>query len=1096
MAFTARTNAALFCVPAFDVFSPDMMNATTAAVQPSSFTETDFNFDVLPSSSNASDPNGRYPAELKVTGSPTISKEMTITISASGYPDQTSAAYFSDDAGVSLYGWTNPSIQTDVNTIAYDNGGAGYRLPRGVALSSGSVLYVMEKWDGTDTVAAVLVPYTTGVSGAAVNVWSAGGTGIFTDDQHPSPDVDRLGDVIYCASLEQISSSAWLRLDYSKDSGTTWNIFRRKLIEFPNTADSFDQVRLAIDPSSKAMVVLIRKYTAAPVYTSLSYISTDGGNTWRAISSGTVSNAQLHDLKCVNGVFIMTYVLNSDNELYSRVLSPNSPSWFTNSASVDDFYVSTSEYESHFAMCVTHDKTLVVYGRNVTNHNKLVYAISKDNGKSWGTYDEPYPPDSNTQGVITDELQTANLMRQNGAVYALGTVHLVGALQSASSVDYTVLDLKFGSVNNLPQLTPMNTVTWYPANYPSQMGWNAFTGAGAESLTSSAGSLVYQIVANTAQGFNGIDPNIGLSGGIVKVTFDLLSGGSTSTDDIAISLQWSGDGANYAIVNLRFSKSASQVQMYDAVAAANKGSAATFTTGATLEIMLAVTSGHRASAWWKAPTMTKWTAIAVNQSCTTALGATRLLRFGSLVVTAGATTSRWKMVSAVSTLDDAFSDGVFTASEVTGIPISFDPMQVPFNTGTLFNLFGRGGPFSPGDAYTATTRASAGVERMFDVVGAASPRESFQSGTVAVGSSISAGTLEYAIFDQGVGYNARIHDMLAVFVLGSDFYQVLVDRYDGAAFQNLVTHNCYEDPFGTNPTWTRSSTTDLWIRPNDTNGYPRYFRRDELKGSYLEITSGAVFTVFAEIVHNTEGHFTTASGAKQMAIQLANTPTGASAAYVLLGTGGAGANSRMRIHWRNSGTVFGQSSNSSRYYRVQWRYNGLKTNGQAGKIVICRVMPFFRQEGSGAQWGYISNDEVTQLAYGFTKTRRVAPMERSARIPFRQLQLNQARYQGGTLVNTFGPASTARQVADSSLDEIVATLEQEGLAKGIVYVQQIELSSDPVSTPKSIHGNNTWIYGSLGSDVNATVGHGQRFGNSSLKGNHSVDFEIVIKERV
>jgi hypothetical protein len=512
--------------------------------------------------------------------------------------------------------------------------------------------------------------------------------------------------------------------------------------------------------------------------------------------------------------------------------------------------------------------------------------------------------------------------------------------------------------------------------------------------------------------------------------------------------------------------------------------------------MIAVTSGNRGTAWWKPATSNKWTAIAVNQSFTTAIGATRYLRFGSLVVTAGTTTSYWTYVASRPALDDGFTDGVFTASEVTGYPLPFDAGQVPLTDGTLINLFGRGGPFSTGDTFDADTTSSTGVARMFDTVGNPSPRENFQSGTVAVGASISAGTLEYAIFDCGVGYNSRVDDILAVFVIGSELYEVLIDRWDGAAYQNMVTHPCYSDPFGTNPSWIRTSSTDLWITPNGTNGIPRYFAKDELAGHFLEWKSGAAFTAFAEIAHNTEGQFSTATDVKQMAIQLANLPTGASAPYVSIGTSGSGANSRLRVHWRDSLSVFNQSAIANRYYRVQWRYNGLRTSGKAGKIIICRAMPFFRQPSQGEQFGYISNDREVQLPYGFTRARREAPMGRTARIPFRQIMANQSRYSGGTAINTFGPGSTPREVADSHLEQAISALKNEGLVKGAVYISQIELSSDFAGATKTVHSNRTWIYGTMGQELTTTQNHGQRFGNSSAAGNHSGDFDLTIKERV
>lgn len=1095
---------------AWDLFNPGTLQSESAVTNPSSWTETNFEWQVTPGTTNYLDSSGRATGFLKASGSVSTASSITVTIKTGGYPDQVPTFYYTDDAGVTRYGWSDFTVVCGFETLKYDGSSTnGYQLLRGVTLDNGDLVVAVEEHDsgaGVDRVSVITRTWATSTWSTTVTVYSTEATGVFSATRKATPDIVKLpGGRLVIASLERFpswSSDDYLRLDYSDNGGLTWGVMGQRLLKFDRTSYNYDMLRLSYDRVSKNYILGVRRVTGG-TYSILTYRSSTGGTSWDSMGSA-ITDTQVYDIVTVDGVTSMAYVINTGGSLgYLKInqTSGGTCAWQTVTAVAADVFSPL-----YLSMMVMHNGWIVVYGRDSTYTAKVLYSVSTDRGRTWGNIHAGTYPYSNgvVSNVTTDISATGAFtsgLELNGAVYSVGQTYLLGNLTSAGVVDKSAVALVLGDFANVPERYPYDTILYYPSDLPSAKGWGAVVGAPtAEALVNLSGvGLTYRLTNNTgATGYYSIASSISK----VKFRFKPNTGGATTNTDVCVALRTS-DGVNYREVQLRFSTT--QVQMYDAAAAATRGSAATFTAGVPIDILLvsngATAGTWKGSAWWKASTSRSWTAIATNQTLSnTGVGAAGFLRFGSLAATAANVVFDLQFIggsggvggTGFSFGQDAIEDGFTLSEDMIGYPLSTTASPIPSGATTV-NVWGISGPFQTGDTFTLETKSLTAASRIIDISAYPSPRDGFQSGVITPGAT------ENLTFNVDALYNARIDDLVLMAVMGSSAIKtVRLRRWTGAAWSTVITHNCYEDPFGSAPSWVRSGVTSKWFVPNGANSNPRYFRRDELKGQMLEIqddTGGS--TVFCEIEHNTDGQWSTASGAKSMAIQVATIPSGASGTYASLATSASGgSNSMLRVYWRDSLILDDLTSNSVIYYRIEWDYNAFQTSGDIGKILVCRPMLIPRQYGPGDQHGIITNDETIRQQDGRTRARQLGPPARNIRLPWRKLMLNQARYNGGTVINTHATGSTQRAVADSHLDQVLSVIEREGTVNPLVLVSQIEMSVDPSSSPATLYGKDKWMWCRIAGELQATMGHGRRWGTSSSAGNNTADFDLIATEEV
>jgi hypothetical protein len=412
---------------------------------------------------------------------------------------------------------------------------------------------------------------------------------------------------------------------------------------------------------------------------------------------------------------------------------------------------------------------------------------------------------------------------------------------------------------------------------------------------------------------------------------------------------------------------------------------------------------------------------------------------------------------------DRFADG-FDSSDIVGIPLSTSVDHISPDIA----VWGRG-YYATGDTYRIDAISRTGIDRALEIITYPSPRMGYVVTAPAPSSS-------WVVVDTGYG-DRRIGDTIGLAVLGAVCNQVSMQTWNGTTWTDQLSLSM-QTTIGTG--YIRSSNTDVWFRPNSTNNNSKYYRQDELVGCLLSVNDG-VDSIIAEIISNTEGQFSTSSGTRQMAILAKAFPM--SGSYTSLDLSATTGGTVSIIH--RDALIIGTQTASARYYR--FFLSAILNKLEIGKLIPLRVSLLARQSGPGDQYSHSSNDEIISMPYGFDRSRRLAPAGRNWRFPFRQLISTQNRHNGGTTVNAVAiTGSTPRATSDNNLDQLISVVETAGQSTPIVFVSQLDVTSD-LTTAVTLLGKNKWMYGRVEDSITATMGRGYRYGDKST---YDVDFSI------
>lgn len=1059
-------------IPDIETFNPDQIDSAN-----SSYSEASYEVDVTRGGSNVMDSSGQVMAELHATGTPTTSTTLDLTVQEPGYPDEAAGFLYSDDSNTTKYGWNRLNIFCGVETSIYDASADGYREPRMVVLPNGKIIEVIEDWTGTDTIACF--QRTTAA------VWSLLATVLtpsisWTTSRHGSPDIVRIkGGRLLVFSIERVTSgdtSSWVRIDYSDDDGATWGKMAQKVLELASASTrTYEKLRVAYDEQSEAFTLGVVENNGG-TYTGRYYVSTTGGTSW--LTGDTISDVRSHDLRSVCGVTVITYVTNAATFQVKRKAG-NSKSW------TDVTAPSATWHTDYMALCVLPNGWLAAYGRETGDANLVRCIVSVDGGFKWGTLSESWPPDGgNSETVANDTPSDTTTLTSgiapNSAVWHDCGVFVAGNLASAS-IDYTGYHLIFGSPSNVAETDRYTTQTWYSSDVPASKGW-ATTGTAPTIVNQNGAAL--NVTTAAASSTHAYNPGASATIAKVKARIDTNASGSLADNRLVLELQVN-DTPNTSVFRARLRFSGSTVELFD-VAGGSLGASVATQTGA-FDVLMAASEAvagatGTVSAWWKPATSYKWIPIAVDQTLVAAGGSNYEVLFGHNA--SSTLTSYWYFCALQIAIDQRLDSG-FTQNNNTGIPIPSEPMRLP----SSISVFGRGGPFSTADTYQANSRSKQGVNRMISTTGFSSPRQGYVSGT-----GLSGGGTSYIQFTSPAGYS-RLGEVVGVAVLSGDFTSVKLRNQAGT---DIVDLDPREYPMAaTGIAWTRDAAGDTWFRPNGANGVTsagkgRYFRPNELKGAIVGFVDNAAYELKAEVIENTEGQFSTTSGVKQMAIRLHATPL--AGVYATLAT--SATTGQLQVRWRDALGMAVQSASSNGSYQIRWTRPAETTQDKFGKIVVFRAALIPTVPDPGSQHTIRANDEVVTLPYGFKRGRRLAPAGRVVRFPFRQLCWFQTRYKGSQVIAAAGPGSTMRGVWDNAADVLLATIEQVGESRPIIYAHGLEITAD-LTTQLTLYGKRDWIYGRVAAESTVTMSRGQRWGAAdTVRANHQGDVEVIFVEEV
>lgn len=1094
MSLSRRTIYSCILVPDVQVFSAGNLQDQGAGTTASSYPEANLEPICIPDSANGTDENGRYLARIIPSGSPSAAFTMDALLQTPGFPNENAAMVYTTDGGSTYRGQVIPDVMTGLETIQYDTSSNGYREPRLVSNWTTGALYCVAEYWFNDTVVFLKRASAGAQWTVQGTIWTSG-LG-FTSTSHACPDAVLLSSGrLVVASLEQIGTKTWLRLDYSDNEGVSWSNMGRKLLALDNATDRYDLLRLTYDAITQNYVLAVRRLSGSD-YSSITYLSNTGGAAW--VELDTIDTIWAHDLATTNGVTLYaTCDQQPDGYVRFRRMSGQAGGWRLQPT----VQGTPTAYSGELSLTTTPAGHFVFMSRGYSAATTLATihvwsGVSIDAGRTWGTWGSGWPYTSNQPVYVYQDSGSASGLRCQSIAFHNGAIYMAGVAKSFVPIDdseNTLWAAVFGGIQNVTDRTPFDFM-YVPVDDPGNRGWTA-VGGGATGTQFSGGSgrdlYTWRISGSTGQTLY-YRRNTTSTGATTRSRFmaRAATGGSAANDDIVFSLKSSksGGGSSCGIkIRLAASGTHAVVDAFSGITIATVSATAL----AWVEWIVAI--DHEAqvgSVWWRNPESQTDFTVACSGTALSASGSTTDERLWGHATSAASATSYWVWMGFIGrTGTTAYDDGLANGqslSDMTGITVTTAPTRLPAEG---VYLSGRGGPFFGGDAFQIKTRSRTGFHRAVVNGNAASPRIGFESGVTTAGA-----TGKYATFDAGPEYSRQMGSLIGLCGLSCAVKSLYLQRYFSGVWTTIATLDPSERPFGAagSVRWFRDLTTDGTFRPDGTNGYPRYFRQDELRGAIIAISNdGSAHTCYWRVTGNTEGQFSNAAGVKQMLIFTEVTPLSGTSAS--LGT--SATTGDILVYWPDSMVITEQTESTFRYMRLMFDFIPGLTTASIGKVVAGPLSLFAKQVDAGSQWTFVSNDVVTERPFGFKTATRDAPMARSVRFPWRDLLMSHNRYKGGTAVSTVNPTGSGvpHAIQDNNVDVILAHMEQFGRTYPLVFVPAVELTANPYTTPKTIYGKNAIIYGRMAPEVTVTVKNGLRFADGS-SGAHILDTEWSVLE--
>jgi len=1065
MTQTVQNIHGILGIPRDDIFSLDNIRPQEAAATNSTtysfFPESNLEWDVSPNANNYTNANGEYSGKLLASGIPANNREsLDVSIVQGGFPDQTATF----KTMYPTYVFDNINVPIDFQIAGPGSSSLSTNITLAACVLNSNETFVFPP-GGTYYFQTV-----------NQKTWNSDSTG----SSHSTFNVIKLPDDTFILIALSVNSF----LIKVSENATSWTEVSRVVLD----GSLYNKPILAYDPLTKILTAVVLDTTADQ---ALCYQSSDMGASW--VLFDLIDNVSDHRMVSVSDTLLYAYL-----DLTTDVLHFKQRVGGGTFIDIFNTITSFSRTSGSLALTVYPNNWVIAIGRDTSNQY-LKINISTDLGKTWGdlTSTYPYVNGSGTSNRVLDEGGTSEMVILSACVVNY-SLRLFGFIQPNGN--YYVGNINLGQIrsNSVIFETSFGT-TYIPSNLPTSNGWSL--GAGS---TAANGTILDTSVGTGTRIYSGPLLNISTSAShcyytksnvfsvanssTVKFAMRPISGGSTTADNIFILMNFLGTGSNYCSLKLRFSTT--QVVVIDAVSGVSKGTFNLLSTTELLEFKIGNGKVSALNVYIQSRIYgdQNWTTVTSDDLTGTAT-VKNSIEFGNFLSSNGSSSSQWTFLTS-GVFASWTGDDLPNYPLCTKIPLCSKPTSIYTPSSLNIKIGGKSGPFKEGDDYDITYFSRTSMHRGISSVLYNSPRQSYIA-------TVTPNTLYYAVFDAGTNYYGRLGDTIGLALLGSNAELVNIDGWSGAAWVNIASISPFEQSLGTSNAWVRSNTSDKFFRPNGTNGNPRYFRENQLAGCIISISDNAGNVVVDTCVSNTSGQFSNATGVKSLLFQLSGTPL--SGTYAGLATSTvSGSPGTISVMWPDVLSIGLATASVSRYYRITFRSNDWETELRIGKIIPFTAMFIPKQQSVGGQITYQANDEITSLPYGFQRGRKLAPSSRIVRAPWRQLLLNQNRYAGGTAINTVGPGSFARSVQDDNLDKLQSMIETTGTSKPVIWAPEVYFTGDPATTgPTQIYGKDAFLWGNIQGDITATIGHGMRYAtNSSIKGYHTVDTELVFKEIV
>jgi len=696
----------------------------------------------------------------------------------------------------------------------------------------------------------------------------------WTDGAHPCLVVLPSGRVLCYHWIEDTAANeAQVRCHYSDDSGSTWTQARSHVLDTPvstvsspgagNNGFELGRLRAAYLDGQVSLVAALIANDSTPTYraTFAQYASFDEGmsfelvnDTWNTDSLG----GGRHEVIVAGGQFLLLYLSVVDSLPYIRAIGHASEDYESTTATDLDTgseiwcqLDGSAQYivNGDLTACVDEDGAIYCYGRQPTVQEEGICVRSIDHGTTWEGMG--HSPTTSGLSMWWFTQDTSTHPRDITATCQRGRVVMAHNWDaSPGNEDNSLGALYLGGYSSvtLPgwKALPTDldrvawTWTWLPFDIPSDCQWSA-AGAGTGSLAS--GGLNISTSSNVLAYYRNPSSTI-TEGLIVRAALQTVSGGSLSSDDIAIRLRLA-DGTDDYDISLRFDSIG--LRLYDNNAGSPVGNE-TIDTTAGIEVLIAF-SGASVATWYRARDTSEdhlWIEGPRSTTLTDDTGspdANNLINFGHL---ASATAeSGWYEVHYVS---DEWTGHVSTLTGFSN-PDDLHPRNYatsPLRVAEGVSIAAVDGPSVEGDIWHIDTAYAHAITNIFPTV-EPSPRIGWRSEDDASEQTIAL------VLDQtllGAEESMLGNDLLGLAVYGCNVGAFTLQGYDAgtSAWVSLAIVGTSYGMGGLH--WTRRGAT---VIPTGTAGTsnPYLFFNEFGGGSFKPDTASKV----RRIAWHSEGRF-------------------------------------------------------------------------------------------------------------------------------------------------------------------------------------------------------------------------------------------------
>ena len=1005
------------------------------------------------------EPTGDPSMVLQASGPMTDDTTFQVDAKRAGMPGIDGASYvFREGTSGDWYGHDGPQVITGWDALISDTGTLRQVFPAAITLATGEVMAAVSQV-AADPYNVSLQLYDPDDSGGS---WSAVPATPQSSQHIKGPGLLQLpsGKILLFVTADGGQQVDVLQTD---DKGSTWSIAAERVLS--HDIAQADIRRIAVAYSAGQIVMLVSWWTGS-AYNMAQFASYDLGARFERVDSSFTATAAASDepaspvvLALRAGGFLAGWQDRASGALDFRVAR----------LAVASDVVASLTHQDIAAGAAADNPALAMYEAR----SGEVYAFCHDGGSSSGdltVYRSIDSGDSFTKYEAAAQFvdPTDASLYHYTAAEAGGTVCLLtrwtGEGNSYANDSVACVYLGGYSQHTLPAQgegsrwlgtdymawgkNQDEALPWLPLTLPHNLDNNggsspywaqSTSGTASESLTA-AGMNVTTTSGTDSWEFAWTKTAETL---MVEFAVRVNSGGSVSSDDVAVRIEW-GDGSSYAYdVSIRLTTTT--LRLYDNHAAATKGSDASADFTARKHVRIALDDDGNVRTWIGSRAQLRVWSEGPEATLTSSGTSNNTVSFGHRA--SGTADSDWYFVGLA-------RDGVdFYAPSSTATPAEEwtnpddlrgrDFTALPRFVAEGLSLASVDGPARIGDRWTV---GSSSVYSGGNVASVESPSPSRAWRSIADGTE-----MIFAWDLDAIGTSSEFDcDSVGAFALQTNIREFYVETYDGASWSTLIHAEAY-DAFSGLKYGRKGAVVSVDTGQSQTGD--RYLFREMHAGDTFD-TGATDPVVLRKIAHNTEGAWTDSTTVRP---RLTLDPAGLTGAEPSSGTG--------RIWRREFGGV---AHNASGFQAIRLRIPAHKTADgyyKIGAFVLGPVVVFGTPVDFGHSLTIERNVERFTRPDGVRAERVLGRPRRVIEFAIANGAVDLTNVQVGTPVPHYVTAdgsTPVAAVADTSRQILGAVLRAADARAAAVYIGRLEQLSG--SSSEQISEPYRFLYGRLVSD--------------------------------